>query len=334
MGRGWKILIGVGVLAVLLTVNTLLIDGETKSAEATEPGGRILALDGGDVQVVDRGPRHGSPIVLLHCYTCAIDWWDRMMPLLERRHRVVAIDMLGFGGAEKPGSGYSMTDQAALVDEALSRLGVDDATVVGHSMGGTVATALSEIPGGPVARLVDIDQAPNNDDYEKEGLPFTAKLAFMPVLGPTLWRILPDASIEEGLEKAFAPDHDVPDAFIEDFRRQTYTSFDDAAQAETDFLDEESLDSRLRGSGIPVLAIFGAEEQLYEPEKALAAFVALPGAETALVQGAGHSPNVERPSRTAALVLGFAAGDTPGGPTARHRVQNGVQTENPVRPRP
>jgi pimeloyl-ACP methyl ester carboxylesterase len=331
MGRGWKILIGVvGVLAVLLAVNALLIDGETKSAEVTEPGGRILELDGGDVQVVDRGPRDGSPIVLLHCYTCAIDWWDRMMPLLEREHRVVAIDMLGFGGAEKPGSGYSMTDQAALVDEALSQLGVEDATVVGHSMGGTVATALSQIPGSPVARLVDIDQAPNNDDFEKDGLPFTAKLAFTPVIGPALWRILPDVSIEEGLEKAFAPGYDVPDAFIEDFRRQTYTSFDDAAQAETDFLDEESLDSRLRGSGVPVLAIFGAEEQLYEPEKALAALGALPGAETALVQGAGHSPNVERPARTAALVLGFAAAER----GARHGVQNDLQNEQPVRPRP
>jgi pimeloyl-ACP methyl ester carboxylesterase len=296
----------------------------------TEPGGRILELDGGDVQVVDRGPRDGSPIVLLHCYTCAIDWWDGMMPLLERRHRVVAIDMLGFGGAEKPGSGYSMTDQAALVDEALSRLGVDEATVVGHSMGGTIATALSEIPGSPVARLVDIDQAPNNDDYEKEGLPLTAKLAYMPVIGPALWRILPDASIEEGLEKAFAPGHDVPDAFIEDFRRQTYTSFDEAGQAETDFLDEEPLDSRLRGSGVPVLAIFGAEEQLYEPEKALAAFGRLPGAVTVLIEGAGHSPNVERPAQTAKNVLDFAEGSVRPG----HSVQAILQNENPVRPRP
>ena len=32
-----------------------------------------------------------------------------------------------------------------------------------------------------------IDQAPNNDDYEKEGLPLTAKLTFLPVIGPALW---------------------------------------------------------------------------------------------------------------------------------------------------
>jgi pimeloyl-ACP methyl ester carboxylesterase len=324
MGRGWKIAIGVFVgLAVLLGVNALLVDGETKQAEVTVPGGSILELDRGDVQVVDRGPRDGSPIVLLHCYTCAIDWWDPMIPLLERKHRVVAIDLLGFGGSEKPGSGYSMTDQAELVAEALSQLGVEDATVVGHSMGGSVATALTEVPNTPVARFVDIDQAPNNDDYERDGLPLTAKLAFTPVIGPALWRVMPDAAVEDGLSEAFAPGYDVPDEFIEDFRRQTYTSFDTAGQAETDYLADESLDSRLRRTGVPVLAIFGAEEQLYDSPKALAAFGALPGAETALIRGAGHSPNVEKPAQTAALVLGFA-----------EPVQKPVQNEKRVRPRP
>ena len=332
MGRGWKILIGVAiVLVVLLAANTLLVEGETKSAEVTEPGGKILELDGGDVQVVDRGPRDGSPIVLLHCYTCAIDWWDRMMPMLEREHRVVAIDMLGFGGAEKPGSGYSMVNQAALVGEALARLGVEDATVVGHSMGGTVATALTEIPNSPVARLVDIDQAPNNDDYERDGLPLTAKLAFTPVIGPALWRVMPDSAVKDGLSEAFAPGYDVPEEFVEDFRRQTYSSFDTAAQAETDYLDEESLDSRLRASGTPVLAIFGAEEQLYDSPKALAAFGALPGAKTVLIQGAGHSPNVEKPLQTASLVEWFARRPTE---LTRREVQDAVQNENPVRPRP
>src|SRR5215208_5012213 len=136
MGKGLKIAIAfLAALAVLAVVNAYLADGETEPAEVTVPGGRILELKGGDIQVVDRGPRDGRPIVLLHCYTCAIDWWDPMMPILERDHRLVAIDMLGFGGSEKPDSGYSMTDQAALVGEALSRLRVARATIVGHSMG-------------------------------------------------------------------------------------------------------------------------------------------------------------------------------------------------------
>src|SRR6478609_1309328 len=151
MGRGWKILIGaLAILAVLLAVNTLVVEGETKSAEVTLPGGRILKLKGGDMQILEKGPREGSPIVLIHCFTCAIDWWDGMIPLLARDHRVVAVDLRGYGGSEKPGSGYSIPDQAALVAEAMAKLGVRGATVAGHSLGGTVATALSEVPDSPV----------------------------------------------------------------------------------------------------------------------------------------------------------------------------------------
>ena len=333
MGRGLKIVLGVLVaLALLVGANALLLERQTKSAQVTVPGGEILSLRGGDLQVAEGGPRDGRPIVLIHCFTCAIDWWDAMRPPLEREHRVVAIDLLGFGGSEKPDSGYSIESQAELVAEALRRLGVHDATVAGHSLGGTVATALAERAPELVGRLVIVDQAPDNDDYEREGLPFEAQMTFTPAIGPALWRVMPDFAIEDGLGAAFAPGYDVPDQFVEDFRRQTYSSYDEAAGAETDYLDEEPIDSRLRGSGVPLLAIFGAEERLYDSPKALAAYAKLPGARAVLVAGAGHSPNVERPARTAALVLGFTAADALAGRGARHGVQNGMQNEKLVRP--
>jgi len=305
MGRGLKILIAtIALVAVLLALNTLLVEGEIKSASVTVPGGRILKLGGGDLQVLEKGPRDGSPIVLIHCFTCAIDWWNGMIPILDRGHRVVAIDMRGFGGSEKPASGYSMEDQAALIGEALKRLHVREATVVGHSLGGTVATALSEAP-GLVRRLVIIDQAPDND-YESGGLPFTAKLTFLPVIGPALWQVTPDFAIKEGLGAAFAPGYDVPETFVDDFNRMTYTSYVEAPAKEDDYSSAIPLDRRIESDGVPLLAIFGAEDQIYDSKKALAAYAKVPGARTVMINGSGHSPNVEKPARTAALVLGFA----------------------------
>jgi pimeloyl-ACP methyl ester carboxylesterase len=332
VGRRWKIAIGVlVVLAALIAVNTVLVEGETKPAEVTVAGGRILHLDGGDLQIAEGGPRSGDPIVLVHCFTCAIDWWDGMRPPLESRHRVIAIDLLGFGGSEKPDSGYSIESQADVVAEALSRLGVRDATVAGHSLGGTVVTALAERHPELVGRLVIIDQAPSNDDeYERDGLPFTARLTFLPVLGPSLWRVTPDFAIEDGLSTAFAPGYDVPDAFVDDFRQMTYTSYDEAADAESDYTDERPLDERIDASGVPLLAIFGKEEQLYEPHNALDAYGQVPGAVTVLIGGAGHSPNVEQPALTARDVLRFAAGSMRPG----LNMQELLQDQNPVRPRP
>src|SRR6185295_2611523 len=118
------------VLAVLLGVNTLTVDHETKAAGVTEPGGKLLDLSGGKLEFIERGPKAASPIVLIHCFTCAINWWDKMIPLLDRNHRVIAIDLLGHGGSEKPSSGYSIENQADLIAQALGQLEVRNAEVV------------------------------------------------------------------------------------------------------------------------------------------------------------------------------------------------------------
>jgi pimeloyl-ACP methyl ester carboxylesterase len=306
----WKIAIAVvGVLALLLAVNALVVGAETKPAVVTVPGGRILHLAGGEMQVLEKGPRDAAPIVLLHCFGCSLVWWQRMIPLLDRHHRVVALDLRGFGGSEKPTSGYSMPDQAAFVAEALKRLRVHRATVVGHSLGGTVATALAEAPGDYVGRLVIVDQAPD-ESFTEGGIGLTEEIGTAPAIGPALWQVTPDFVVRDGLEIAFAPGYEVPEEFVAEFDRMTWTSYDSDG-AEADFMGEEPLDRRIERAGVPLLAIFGAEDQIYESKRALAAYATVPGARTGLIPGAGHSPNVEKPRRVAALVLAFA------GPRAR-----------------
>lgn len=306
MRRGWKILIGVVVaLAVLLGLNTMIVNHETKSASVTEPGGRLLELPGGELEVVERGPRDGSPIVLIHCFTCAINWWDKMIPLLARSHRVVAVDLLGHGGSEKPASGYSIPNQADLVAQALGRLGVRDAVVVGHSLGGSVAVGLAERSPQLVRKVMIVDTGTGRNHGS---LGLIAKLGFEPVIGEFFWRVKPDFAVKKGLEVAFAPGFDVPDEFVEDVDRMTYSSYHDSPQDSDDYTKEEPLDQRMKESGKPLLVIMGAEEQIIDdPAKRLAEYrQTYPGTETKLIAGAGHSPNVEKPAETAALLLRFA----------------------------
>ena len=309
MKQGWRILIAACVgVAVLLAVNVLITDGETKDAALTMPSGELVSLPEGVVQVTEHGPRRGNPIVLLHCFTCAIDWWDRIVPLLSPHHRVIAIDLLGHGGSEKPTSGYSMENQARLVAGALAKLGVRKATVVGHSLGGIVATALAESSPRLVRRVVIIDQAPVNNGFGAD-LPFTDALTFTPVIGEALWRVIPDSAVKDGLAIAFAPGFDVPDRFVDDFRRLTYSAYDASPEAEDAYTESTPLDVRLSRVGMPLLAIFGAKEQIYDPRATLRAYAQVPGAHTRLLAGAGHSPNVERPRATARLILEFTKQD-------------------------
>lgn len=308
-----RLKIGAGVilaLLALLVINALVIDGETRSAQVTAPEGQILDIPEGEVQVLESGPLSASPIVLIHCFTCSLEWWNAITPHLTREHRVVALDLLGHGGSEKPASGYSMPEQADLVAATLERLRITDATVVGHSLGGTVATALGERHPEVVRSLVLVGQAP--DESYGRGLPFPENLSFVPVFGEAAWQLMPDASVEDGVSAAFAPGYGVPQYAIDGFRRMTYRSYDDSAASEETYSGEKPLDRRIAEAGVPLLAIFGAEEQIYYPQRALDAYRRVPGARTEMIAGAGHSPNVERPGLTARLVLGFARGTEKG----------------------
>jgi pimeloyl-ACP methyl ester carboxylesterase len=313
--RRWKILIGILVgLAVLLAVNTVIVDNETKQAAVNFPGAKILSLPGGDLQVADipaKSSKPGATIVLLPCYACSIHWFERLIPLLSRRHRVVAIDLLGEGGSEKPASGYSVDSEAQDVALALGRLNVQGAVVVGHSLGGAVATALAQRASQLVDRLVIIDEAP---DTSFGSLPFLARLSYVPVLGEALRRISPDALVKSSYDDAFAPGYDQssgfddPDQVVNDFRAMTYTSFDDLQSEAKDFSNAEPLDSRIRTAAVPLLAIFGTEDQIWDdPRAAAEAYRSVPGAKISMINGAGHSPNVEKPAQTAALIERFSA---------------------------
>jgi len=304
LGSKGKIALAViAALAVLLALNTVAVDNETKGAKVTMVGGRILQLPSGSVQVVETGPEDGRPIVLLHCFTCSSRWWDGVVPDLAAKHRVIRIDLRGHGGSEKPSDGYSMEEQAALVAAALAELDVKRATVVGHSLGGTVAVALAEQSPELVRRLVIVGQAPNNDDFGE--LDFAAQLSFTPVVGQLGWRITPRFVWKDGLGQAFAPGYEVPDEFVDDLRRMTYAAYNSSATAEDDYVDAEPLNERLVDSDIPLLVIFGAEERIYDVPEAPDAYREVPGARIELVEGAGHSPNVEKPAETAALILDF-----------------------------
>jgi pimeloyl-ACP methyl ester carboxylesterase len=313
MPRWAKITLGVlAGIVILLVINALVVSNQTKDAYLRDDGAQLIDTSSGELQVVDEGNRQGSPIVLLHCFTCALDWWDELTPLLTPDDHVIRIDLLGHGGSDKPGGGYAIDDQATAVAEALAKLGVSDATVVGHSLGGTVATALAQQSPQLASRVVIIDQAPDDGSPDES---LAIKSASWPVIGQAMARLIqvaPKSLIRDQYGRAFAPGFSIssgfldPDQPVDDLRAMTYTAYQDTADAEEKFTDESPLDERLASVGVPLLAIFGAEDQIYDAQPAIDRYRQVPGAQVHLIPGAGHSPNVEKPAEVAALILPFA----------------------------
>ena len=279
MSRWLKITLGViGGIIVLLLLNALVVSNETKGAYIRDQGARLIDTSDGTLQVLDQGNPQGSPIVLLHCATCSMAWWDNLAPLLEGDHRVIRIDLLGMGGSDKPGSGYGIEDQASAVAEALAKLHVVGATVVGHSLGGSVAVALAEQSPQLATRIAIIDQSPE-DGFEHESL--GEHLSMWPVIGQAVARLVqiaPASTIRDEYGQAFAPGFNIasgfdnPDQPVDDLRAMTYTALKDTVNAEQDFVDQSPLDQRLATLHVPVLVIFGAEDQIYDAQAAIARY--------------------------------------------------------------
>jgi pimeloyl-ACP methyl ester carboxylesterase len=297
------LLIALLVLAVLLAVNTIVTDNETKAAKADI--GRILELPEGDLQVREDGPRDKPAIVFLHGFAASMHWWTELVDRLKDDFRLVRIDLLGHGGSQKPDSGYSMEHQARQVALALNTLRIQHAVVAGHSMGGIVATALTELDPSLIDGLILIGTPANKDAGE---LPFLARLGFVPVIGEAIQRFATDGMIKSNLEKAFYGDFDVPDQFVDDFNKMTYTSYDSSHNESGDYNDETPVSERLAKFDKPLLVIQGAEDDFVDPESARD----YQNANIVFFPATGHTPMVERPDETARLVKPFVTNNTRG----------------------
>src|SRR5947209_10758156 len=96
----------------------------------------------------------GPPVVLIHGVAGRASQSDRTMQLLAERHTVVAPDLLGHGDSAKPRGDYSLGAHASGIRDLLLGLGLECATVVGHSLGGGIAMQMAYRFPGRCARLV------------------------------------------------------------------------------------------------------------------------------------------------------------------------------------
>ena len=82
-------------------------------------------------------------VVLVHGFASSIEAWAGVVPALTRTHRVIALDLKGFGWTDRPEGDYSPDAQAKLVWHLLDQRGVRSAAIVAHSWGSSVALAAS-----------------------------------------------------------------------------------------------------------------------------------------------------------------------------------------------
>jgi pimeloyl-ACP methyl ester carboxylesterase len=123
-----------------------------KGAMAGEPSHATFAeIDGVRVRYEDRG--EGPAVVLVHGFASSLETWLAVAPVLAKTHRVLSLDLKGFGWTDRPEGDYSPPAQAKLVLDLMKARGIEQADVVAHSWGTSIALQMAMIAPTRVNRI-------------------------------------------------------------------------------------------------------------------------------------------------------------------------------------
>jgi pimeloyl-ACP methyl ester carboxylesterase len=96
------------------------------------------------VSYVDEGA--GEPVILIHGIPTWSYLWHRLIPVLSEQNRVIAPDLIGFGYSDKSDNfDRSIARQTEMIDALMEKMGIEQANIVAHDIGGGVALRLATL---------------------------------------------------------------------------------------------------------------------------------------------------------------------------------------------
>jgi pimeloyl-ACP methyl ester carboxylesterase len=254
----------------------------------------------------------GPPVLLLHGFGACAYTWRHLIPALAAEHRVLTLDLKGFGYSDKPADGhYAISDQAEMVADFIRRQDLHALVIMGHSMGGGVTLmtylTLRETDPGRIKKLVLIDSA----GYPQK-LPWFIRLAKVPGLSSAISKVLPPRFAAALVLKKCYYDKDA----VTEEQIDTYAYFGSlpgaaaavsqtAKQVVPEVKDMEALIAQYKTIQAPVLVIWGREDEVVPLKVGLNFKRDIPGAELVILPRCGHVPPEEAPLATGQAIMEF-----------------------------
>jgi pimeloyl-ACP methyl ester carboxylesterase len=245
--------------------------------ERIEPVRRRTAV--GPVTVHYEVAGQGPAVVLIHGLSGSSRWWAYNVPALSQRYRVYNVDVVGFGRSR--GQRLVLEEAGGWLLAWLRTAGIERAHLVGHSMGGYIATAVAAIAPETVRRLVLVDALvlPMGPGLMRHAFDLIRAVRYM---SPSFLPVLAGDALRAGPRTMWQATRDVLNANL--------SSRLDAVQAET-------------------MVIWGEKDSLLDPVLGRALSERLARACFICIEDAGHNPMWDRPQRFNELLLDFLAGD-------------------------
>jgi pimeloyl-ACP methyl ester carboxylesterase len=242
--------------------------------------------------VTDQGIVHyeahgrGQPVILLHGWLESWDHWRGTMESLARHYKTYALDFWGFGESGKQGVGFTIREYVEMVDQFMERLGIMRASVLGHSMGGTVSLNLT-LDHPERVRKVAIVGSP----ISGEGLALFLRLAAYRFVARLVYQVPGVIPLGVRLSSPLlARDWKTWYAMFErDLSRTTLESF----QLSIASLCKTNLRPRLEEIQAPTLGIYGQQDRIVHPKQADVLAEGVKQAEIRRFRRSGHFPMMD-----------------------------------------
>jgi pimeloyl-ACP methyl ester carboxylesterase len=265
-------------------------------------------------RVVYRVAGSGPPVVLIHGMLNSSSHWQAVAASLAHDHTVVAPDLIGHGDSAAPRGDYSLGAHAASIRDLLAAIGIDRATMVGHSLGGGVAMQFYYQFPQRVERLVLISSGGLGHEVSPmlrtAALPGTSALLTVTMsrrmlsglygLGSSMRERGVSAGVYlQALARALRPlqTQSARSAFL-----HTLRSVIDVRGQRVSATDRLYL-----LSAIPTLIVWGERDNTIPIDHGRDAHAAIAGSEFRTIAGAAHFPHLEEPGELSALLREFIA---------------------------
>jgi pimeloyl-ACP methyl ester carboxylesterase len=263
-------------------------------------------IDGTRLRMIDTG--RGPAVVFIHGLGASMySWRHQLEPVLAAGFRVVAYDNRGFGFSERPDSGYSNEAYARLLVAVLDSLGIHDAVLVGHSMGGAIAGEVAVRYPERVLGLVLLGPA----GY----LSRSSRLLRLPTAGRVAMALASRSSVAGVLRLCYADPRRVTEEDIDQYYAPVKLPGTQRAMSRVlaNFAFD-GLRGRLAPVTAPTLVLWGAEDRVI-PLSAAARLAEEPQrAAFFVVPDAGHNLQEEQPREITQSLIGFLQHGLPATP--------------------
>ena len=257
-----------------------------------------VSVDGRRLRYIAAGT--GPPVVLLHTLRTQLDMFQKVVRELAREFTVYAVDYPGHGWSDIPAADYTVELFVAAVAGFLDQLQLEDVTLAGESIGGTIALLLAARHHPRVGRVVAV----NPYDYDRgRGLRRSSPLANalfavndVPVVGGTVTRLRQFAVVKRIFEGGVTRKESFPPGLLREMylvgnRRGHARAF---ASLVHHWPGWERARSEYGGIQRPVLLLYG-DHDWSRPAEREADAAAIPGARMRVIPGAGHFLSLDAP---------------------------------------